>query len=130
MSRWLRTLIVLVIALGAGQIALAQQGPSQLEFALQALSDQVGEPVAVEDLDGWQWGQTNYPDTSLGCPQPGEVYSQVVTSGYSLCWCTRARRTTIACRKTVASCFSVRRRSLARPFSSQRLRRTGISSRL
>jgi len=82
LSRWLRTLIVVVLALGVGQIALAQQGPSQLEFALQALSDQVGEPVTVEDLDGWQWNQTNYPDTSLGCPQPGQVYSQAVTSGY------------------------------------------------
>ncbi|NLE50101.1 MAG: SH3 domain-containing protein [Chloroflexi bacterium] len=82
MSRWLRAFVVMIVALGISQVALAQTSPSQLEFALQALSNQVGQPITVEDLDGWQWSQTNYPDSSLGCPQPGEVYTQVVTSGY------------------------------------------------
>lgn len=82
MPRWIRTLVVILLALGATQVAVAQTSPTQLEFALEALGTRVGEPVAVEDLDGWQWSQSNYPDTSLGCPQPGEVYNQVVSPGY------------------------------------------------
>ena len=129
MSRWLRTFIVVVLALGVGQIALAQQGPSQLEFALQALSDQVGEPVTVEDLDGWQWNQTNYPDTSLGCPQPGQVYSQAVTSGYQFVLVYQGQTYDYRVSEDGSTVILVRRRSLARPSSSRRLRRTVISSR-
>lgn len=72
----------MVVVLGAGQFALAQTAPSQLDFALQDLSNRAGQSVTVEDLDGWQWSQSNYPDTSLGCPQPGQVYSQVISPGY------------------------------------------------
>jgi hypothetical protein len=35
------------------------------------------EEIAVKSLEGMQW-----PDTSLGCPQPGMMYAQVVTPGY------------------------------------------------
>ena len=82
MSRWLRAFSVMVVALGVGQLALAQTGPSQIDFALQDLSNRAGQPVTIEDLDGWQWSQINYPDSSLGCPQPGQVYSQVISPGY------------------------------------------------
>ena len=33
--------------------------------------------VAVQQADPRQW-----PDSSLGCPVPGQMYSQVVTPGY------------------------------------------------
>lgn len=70
-----------VLALGA-QIAVAQSAPPQIDFALQALSAQTGQDITINDLEGYQWSQQNYPDTSLGCPQPGQMYSQVITSGY------------------------------------------------
>jgi hypothetical protein len=44
------------------------------------LAQQLGvaeEEIAVKSLEGMQW-----PDTSLGCPQPGMMYAQVVTPGY------------------------------------------------
>lgn len=82
MAKWFRILMVAGAALLVSQTALAQTSPSQLEIALQALSESVGQTVTEVDLDGWQWSQTNYPDTSLGCPQPDQAYSQVVTSGY------------------------------------------------
>jgi len=82
LSRWFRAFIVMVVALGVGQLALAQTAPSQVDFALQDLSNRVGQSITVEDLDGWQWNQSNYPDTSLGCPQPGQVYSQEISPGY------------------------------------------------
>lgn len=81
-ARWL-LMLVLVAALVLGARAVsAQAPPSQIEIALQDLSQRVGRTVALNDLTGWQWSQTLYPNTSLGCPQPDQVYSQVITSGY------------------------------------------------
>ena len=33
--------------------------------------------LTVERVESREWG-----DTSLGCPQPGMMYAQVITSGY------------------------------------------------
>ena len=35
------------------------------------------ESILVESVEAVQW-----PDSSLGCPQPGMLYAQVVTPGY------------------------------------------------
>jgi hypothetical protein len=60
----------------------AQGAPGQIEAALANLSTQVGRPVALGNLDNWQWEQSNFPDSSLGCPQPNTAYAQVLTPGY------------------------------------------------
>ncbi len=63
--------------------AQAQVGqPPQLDAALTALGQQVGRTVTLNDLSDWSWEQTSFPDTSLGCPQEGTSYAQVVTVGY------------------------------------------------
>jgi hypothetical protein len=46
----------------------------------QAAADQVGlspAEVHVQQVEAHQWG-----DSSLGCPRPGLLYSQVVTDGF------------------------------------------------
>jgi hypothetical protein len=46
----------------------------------QAAADQVGlspADVHVQQVEAHQWG-----DSSLGCPRPGLLYSQVVTDGF------------------------------------------------
>jgi hypothetical protein len=35
------------------------------------------DQLRVDKVEPQEW-----PDSSLGCPQPGELYSQVVTPGY------------------------------------------------
>lgn len=35
------------------------------------------DQLRVESVQPEQW-----PDSSLGCPQPGEMYSQIVTPGF------------------------------------------------
>lgn len=67
------------------QPVLAQQSqtiPEQIQLALDDLSTQLGEAVTFESLAAFQWAYREYPDASLGCPQPGQVYAQVVTPGY------------------------------------------------
>ena len=46
------------------------------------LSDELGIPtqeIEVLSVEMYEW-----PDTSLGCPEPGKSYAQVVTTGYRL----------------------------------------------
>jgi hypothetical protein len=35
------------------------------------------DQLAIVQIQAQQW-----PDSSLGCPQPGQLYSQIVTPGY------------------------------------------------
>lgn len=77
-----RLLIVIVLALLFPAALYAQASPPQVNAALEALSARVGRTLTVGDLDRWQWSQSVYPDASLGCPQEGQLYAQVVTSGY------------------------------------------------
>lgn len=74
-------LITMMVVMPAG-IALAQTTPDAINDALADLSSRVGTTVTLSDLSSWRWSQQNYPDTSLGCPQAGQVYAQVVTNGY------------------------------------------------
>jgi len=50
------------------------------ERAQEALADWLGissEEIAVVEVEEVEW-----PDTSLGCPQPGMVYAQVIVPGW------------------------------------------------
>lgn len=62
--------------------AFAQDAPPQLEQALEHLSEEVGQTVTEDNLGPWTWTEEVFNDTSLGCPQPDEAYSQVLTRGY------------------------------------------------
>jgi hypothetical protein len=58
--------------------------PSLLPAAVQAAIDDAGQFTGV-DADAIQVLRaeaTEWPDSSLGCPQPGQMYLQVVTPGY------------------------------------------------
>jgi hypothetical protein len=59
-------------------------------LAVQDLADRLGVPpseVQVVDVEEADW-----PDTSLGCPEPGTMYAQVITPGYELVLACRDRR--------------------------------------
>lgn len=56
--------------------------PSQIDAALADLSERVGASVALTDLDAFEWRAERYNDSSLGCPQPGQSYLQVITEGF------------------------------------------------
>jgi uncharacterized protein YraI len=75
-------LLVIVFAFGATAFAQQEEAPLVIERALEALSERVGQPVTLGNLTEYRWVGEIYPDTSLGCPQPGETYAQVTTSGF------------------------------------------------
>jgi hypothetical protein len=51
-----------------------------LQVALQTASDNLGVPT--DDLVVVMSTQHDWPDSALGCPQPGRAYAQIVTPGY------------------------------------------------
>lgn len=79
--RW-ATVMILSLAFAFSASAQADDIPSPVNFALADLSQQVGQQVTLNDIWQWRWVGDVYPDASLGCPQPGEQYAQVVTNGF------------------------------------------------
>jgi hypothetical protein len=78
--------LVGVALLLTGVISYAQGTPptTLINAALADMSTRVGTTLTLNDLASWRWTQSNYPDTSLSCPQAGQTYSQVLTNGYQL----------------------------------------------
>lgn len=73
---------IALLLLSAGVSGVFAQGaPVQVEDALAAFNQQVGLNLTLNDFY-WEWSQEEYPDTSLGCPQSGQSYAQVVTTAY------------------------------------------------
>lgn len=74
------SLILILISLS---LALAQT-PDAVNRALADLNTRLSTSLTLEQLDDWEWQENVYNDASLGCPQAGQVYAQVVTRGYQV----------------------------------------------
>lgn len=80
----IRWLICSLAILMMTSTIIAQGVPSQIDAALQALSQRVGQTLTLDNqtVSGWRWEQTTFGDTSLGCGRPDIAYAQVVTPGF------------------------------------------------
>ena len=54
--------------------------PGAVMAAVRALSEQLDVPP--EEITVAAWEPVDWPDTSIGCPQPGMMYAQVIVPGY------------------------------------------------
>lgn len=64
----------------AAQPGLSASAQSAVDRARANLAQRLGqqlETVRLVSVESVQW-----PDASLGCPQPGQLYAQVVTPGF------------------------------------------------
>jgi hypothetical protein len=77
-----RFLMVWTIILLAVMTVVAQGAPEQIHIAVRDLSARLGREIFLTSMDEWQWEQVRFPDSSLGCPAPGQIYQQVQTLGY------------------------------------------------
>jgi len=71
-------------ALVSGPLSGAAPGGSEplVELAKGDLAERKGiekEQITVESVEPVEW-----PDASLGCPEPGMMYPQVITPGYRI----------------------------------------------
>lgn len=79
-------LVALFIALTSSFIVIDAQGePTAIVDAVFSdLSQKLGATLTRTNVDTWAWEQIDFPDSSLGCPQPGQSYTQAVTRGYKV----------------------------------------------
>lgn len=76
-----RYLILLLLLLVAGGALSAQGAPQVINIALADLNQRLGTAYTLNDIN-WRWEQQTYEDTSLGCPQEGQTYTQQQIVGY------------------------------------------------
>jgi hypothetical protein len=72
------------VLLGGPVFAQEQEPPPQsvTRAAINAASAYL--QVAPENLVVLLSAQRDWPDSSIGCPQPGMAYAQIITPGYIL----------------------------------------------
>lgn len=58
--------------------------PAAIDQVLPAAKDHLAQELglAVDEVEATSIEAVEWPDASLGCPQPGEAYAQVITPGY------------------------------------------------
>lgn len=78
LTRW--TVIGLLLVMLTGGL-LAQGAPEVINLALADLNERLGTNLTLNDFN-WSWAQETFNDTSLGCPQEGQVYAQQQIVGY------------------------------------------------
>lgn len=67
---------------GAPDAARPTGGSAMVDLARQDLARRLGlspDQIVVESVKEREW-----PDTSLGCPEPGRLYAQVIVPGYRI----------------------------------------------
>lgn len=63
----------------------AQGEPTAIiDAVFNDLSQRLGRSLTRKNVDTWDWTEDVYPDTSLGCPQPGQTYVKGSTRGYRI----------------------------------------------
>ena len=89
--------------------AAAPAGPDARmgELARAALAQELA--VAEADIAVVAVEETEWRDSSLGCPKPGMNYLQVITPGYKITWRRRASATSIIPTPTGAWCAAISR---------------------
>ena len=84
-GRLFALIALLILASASWRTVQAQAEPTTaINAAFADLSKALGTPVTRANADTWTWLQINFPDTSLGCPQPGQAYAQHVTAGFQI----------------------------------------------
>lgn len=77
------TVTLMTALLGTTAVFAQENPPDVINAALADLNQQTGAALTLESPElQWSWAQETYPDASLGCPQPDQMYAQVVTEGY------------------------------------------------
>ncbi len=66
----------------APEMAMPDEAQEMVELVKQDLSERLDlgrNQIEIASLEKVEW-----PDTSLGCPEPGQAYAQVITPGYEI----------------------------------------------
>lgn len=82
MKKWILCFCLATLYTPVTLVASESPQSQATDLAIKALAKQNDVPldkIQVDSVKAVQW-----PDSSLGCPQPGMMYTQVVTPGYQV----------------------------------------------
>lgn len=79
---WKLLLVLLLPVLFFSSVMAQDNVPDQIDLAVANLSQRMDANITVTDLTQYEWFRQEFADTSLGCPSPGQMYAQVLTTGY------------------------------------------------
>ena len=80
---WTALLLVLAVVPRTAAAEGQEEPPDTvIQAALDAASAQLGVPA--DNLIVVMTAQRDWADASLGCPEPGRTYAQVITPGYAV----------------------------------------------
>lgn len=65
---------------GPREVQYTEQERAAIDLALAAIGSD--PPLTTEDIANLRIRSVDWPDGSLGCPQPGQEYTQAVVKGY------------------------------------------------
>jgi WD40 repeat protein len=81
----MKQVLLLLLLLALPLVALAQDViPPEVDAALADLNARLGLTLTLDTVDNWSWSEDFFNDVSLGCPQPGQMYAQVLTRGLTI----------------------------------------------
>ncbi len=89
MKRFLGLGVILLLLVSSISLPAAQaQGgvPTDIvDAAFRDLSQKLSRTITRDNFEGtWNWEEFVYQDSALGCPKPGQTYTQVVTRGFKI----------------------------------------------
>ena len=79
--RLLMSLLLLMLA-ALPMAAQVEETPDVITEAVDALSVRLDTSLTLADLDRYYFEDRTFDSAALGCPQPGQVYAEVLTDGY------------------------------------------------
>lgn len=65
-----------------GSASVPPEAAKPLEASKKDLARRLG--ISADEVSLVSVEKVDWPDTSLGCPEPGKVYAQVITPGYRI----------------------------------------------
>lgn len=89
-------LVTIAVVLFMSTITTRAQIPeptATIDAVLKDLGGKLGQTLTRRDVS-YTYERVNFPDSSLGCPRPGVMYTQVVTAGYKILVTVTATGTT------------------------------------
>lgn len=63
-------------------VSMAQDVPTQIDSAVQALGAEVGQSLTLANITNWRWQTAQFNDASLGCGAADDMAAQVIVQGF------------------------------------------------
>lgn len=78
--------LLALVLIGCSEAQALPEEYGEAAPLVEQARDQLAEQLGVDptDIEVEDFEETEFPDASLGVPEPGQMYAQVITPGYTI----------------------------------------------